>query len=87
MKKFFLFVFLLFLFISCDLFGPSTSPEDNDIPAEPTVIHVTGISITPTNLFLTLGESQKLTYTITPEDATDKSVTWSTNAPSMATVD
>jgi len=48
---------------------------------------VSGIVVTPTNLSMTLGETQKLTCTITPEDATDKSVTWSTNAPSLASVD
>ena len=41
----------------------------------------------PTNLTLGIGDSQKLTFTITPADATDKTVSWSTNAPSTVSVD
>ena len=49
-------------------------------------ISVTGISLDKTSLSLTVGDTQTLTATITPSNATDKSVTWSSNNTSVATV-
>ena len=40
-----------------------------------------------TELTLTIGETEKLTATVLPEDVTDKTVTWSTSDASIATVD
>ena len=51
------------------------------------VISVTGVSLDKTELELFKGESITLTATITPEDATDKSVTWSSLYPEIASVD
>ncbi|MGN0495629.1 MAG: Ig-like domain-containing protein [Lachnospiraceae bacterium] len=49
---------------------------------------VTGVTLTPESATLTKkGETLKLTATITPEDATDKSVTWSSSNTEVATVD
>lgn len=78
---------ILLLFVSCEIFNPSPDPKQNQDPPAPSVINVTGISVNPTNLTLSIGDSQKLTFTITPADATDKTVTWSTNAPSTGSVD
>ncbi len=50
------------------------------------VISVTGVSLNKTNLMMTEGDSQTLTATVTPSNATDKSVTWSSNNTSIATV-
>ena len=49
---------------------------------------VTAIQITPSSLELFLGrnESAQLTAEITPPDASDPSVTWSSSAPAVATV-
>ena len=49
-------------------------------------IPVTGVSVTPTSLTLNLGETQSLTATVTPSNAADKSVTWSSSNTSVATV-
>lgn len=51
------------------------------------VIPVTGVSLDKTELELTKGETATLTVTIAPEDATDKSVTWSSLYPEIASVD
>ena len=45
------------------------------------------ITIDKTELSLTIGETEKLTATVLPEDVTDKTVTWSTSDASIATVD
>ena len=50
-------------------------------------IHVTSVSLDKANLELTEGETAQLTATVLPDNATDKSVTWESNAPGVATVD
>ncbi len=49
-------------------------------------IAVTGVSLDKTSLSMTAGDTQTLTATITPSNATNKSVTWSTSNSSVATV-
>ena len=51
------------------------------------IIDVTGISLSKTNLSLTKGQSETLTATVKPENATDKSVTWTSSNASVASVD
>lgn len=53
-------------------------------PHEPT--HVTGIEMSVTSLNLTAGKTAQLSVTITPEDADNQSVTWSTSDETVATV-
>ena len=48
---------------------------------------VTGVSLNTDSLSLEVGESEALTATITPSNATDQNVTWSSNNESVATVD
>ena len=48
---------------------------------------VTGIKLNKTSTTLTEGQSETLKATITPSDATDKKVTWSTKNSNVATVD
>ena len=50
------------------------------------VYHVTGVSLSPAALALHPGENSSLTATITPSNATNKNVAWSTNNSSVATV-
>lgn len=49
-------------------------------------IRVTSIEIAPAILEMNYGESKEVNYTIIPEDATDKEVTWSTSNSLIATV-
>ena len=53
----------------------------------PQTVSVTGVSLNVPTLTLTEGESQTLSATVAPADATDKSVSWSSSAPEVATVD
>ena len=51
------------------------------------VIPVTSITLNKASLDLTEGETETLTATVGPDNATDKTVTWSTSDSSVATVD
>ena len=48
---------------------------------------VTGVTLNYTTLNLTAGESQVLTATVTPENAANKKVSWSSNKKDVADVD
>jgi uncharacterized protein YjdB len=50
-------------------------------------INVSSVTVTPTELTLGVGAKQTLTATVAPADATDKTVTWSSNAEAVAVVD
>ena len=49
-------------------------------------ISVTGVSLDKTSLSMTVGDTQTLTATITPSNATNKAVSWSSSNTSIATV-
>jgi len=49
-------------------------------------IHVTSISLNQMSLLLKEGQSEQLTYTIAPENAENKAVTWASSDNSIATV-
>ncbi|MBO4536704.1 MAG: Ig-like domain-containing protein [Bacteroidales bacterium] len=51
------------------------------------IIPVTGVSLDKTSLTLTEGDTQTLKATVAPDNASDKSVTWTSSAPTVATVD
>ena len=53
---------------------------------EPQPVKVTGITVNPTSLSLTEGESADLTATVSPSNADNQSVTWDSNDKSVATV-
>ena len=50
------------------------------------VIPVTGVSLDESSITLDVGGSQTLTATVTPEDATNKKVCWSSDNEAVATV-
>jgi uncharacterized protein YjdB len=49
-------------------------------------IHPTGVSVAPKTTTVKVGATQQLTTTVSPSDATNKSVTWSSNYPAIASV-
>ncbi|MBN2485598.1 MAG: discoidin domain-containing protein [Bacteroidales bacterium] len=51
-----------------------------------TNIPVTGISVNPINVLLSIGSTSQLTATVAPANATNKNVSWSTSNTSVATV-
>jgi len=55
--------------------------------AETKNIPVAAINLDPTELELEEGDTAELTATVEPADATDKSVTWESSQPEVATVD
>lgn len=64
---------------------PSTEATE---PTEPEVIAVTGITLDQTALEVGVGElPMTLTATVEPENATDKTVTWTSSEPGVVSVD
>jgi len=51
------------------------------------VIHVTGVTLSESEIIVDKDETYKLVATVLPNDATDKSVTWSSDNENVATVD
>lgn len=72
---FFLWICLSALLIAC---------VDDDI--EPDVVPVTGVSLNKTALVLEIGGSESLIAIVTPDNATNKKVTWKSSDTSVATV-
>jgi uncharacterized protein YjdB len=58
----------------------------NEISYTTTQIRVTGITLNSSAITLLPGETSQLTETITPSDAYDKTVTWSSSMTSVATI-
>lgn len=52
-----------------------------------TIINVTGVTLNKSSEALKTGETLQLTAVVLPDNATDKSVTWSSSDTSVATVD
>lgn len=56
-------------------------------PIPAATVAVSSVTVVPTTLALTEGESDTLTATVAPDNATDKTVTWTSSNPAVATVD
>ncbi|MCQ2347720.1 MAG: InlB B-repeat-containing protein [Paludibacteraceae bacterium] len=52
-----------------------------------TTVSVTGVTLNKSELSLTVGNTETLTATIAPENATNKNVTWSSDKEGVATVE
>lgn len=51
------------------------------------IFAVTGVSLNQSNLSMVVGDKATLTATVAPDNATDKSVTWRSSDPAVASVD
>jgi uncharacterized protein YjdB len=60
--------------------------QDFTITVNPMIIPVTGITLNKTTATLTAGATETLIATIVPTNATNKSVSWTTSNPTVATV-
>jgi len=73
-----------YIFITLAIFGPlfaacGNNDSENSIP-------VNSITLNMANLPLTVGNTETLTPTIMPTNATNQKITWSTSTPAIATV-
>jgi endo-1,4-beta-xylanase len=69
-----------------EFFQNNNGKKDGSDPVDPADIPVTGISLTKSSLTLAVGDSEKLEYTITPADATNKKVSWSSDKSDVVSV-
>lgn len=81
-------------FVNCDLnlkiyYDPGKNGFTDNINGYPTIpyIAVTGIKLNKTTLSLIVGESVSLKSTLTPNNATNKNISWASSNPEVATVD
>lgn len=70
-------------FVSCGTDDPITESED-DLP---TVVSVTEVKLNETEIPLYVEDTATLIEEVLPTEATDKSVTWKSNNPAIASVD
>ena len=56
------------------------------LTVKPKVVAVTGITLNEAEITLHIGESFQLKATVSPDNATDKTVKWSSSAPALASV-
>ena len=80
-----LYIFAAFaLLMACS--PEENNPGGNDNPDDKTV-HVTGISLDRTTASIKEGEYFTLVATVTPENASNKTIIWSSSSDAVATVD
>ncbi len=82
MKK--LYIGMVLCLIIASAFSSIAGAQPSQIP--PPVIPVTGVSVTPTTLGLFVGSTGNLTALVTPVNANNRDVTWSSSNTAVATV-
>ena len=73
---------LIFNFVSCDLLLPNSS----DVSNKQQYVNVSSINLNQTNIIGYKGNTYLLSATINPSNATNASITWASNKPSVASV-
>ena len=66
--------------------GPKEEPITPSTPGGDTTVPVSGVSISATSLTIDLGKTGFLSAKVSPSNATDKTITWSSSNTSVATV-
>lgn len=64
----------------------SLGPNPNQPTTNPSSVAVTGITVSPTTVSLSVGATRGLTATVSPSNATNKTVNWTSSNTSVATV-
>ena len=78
--------FLIGLAVACG--KPEPDPgHGQTTPSQPQVVAVSSVSLDKTSVSLNVGESVTLAATVKPDNATNKTVTWSSSSSSVASVD
>ncbi len=67
--------------------GGYTATCKVSVTAVSTTVSVTGVTLDKTSLELSVGDTDVLTATVSPDNATNKNVAWSSDDTSVATVD
>jgi len=83
------FLAVLLAFVACNNPASDSTPATSGVPSTPgttSVIAVDGVSLNKESVNILVGEIETLTVTITPENATNKDVTWTSSNTSVATV-
>jgi uncharacterized protein YjdB len=75
-------VIMLAVFTGC----PAAATPDSDPDPVDNTIHVTGVSLNKADTTILNGNSEQLTATISPSDATTQSVSWTSSDIAVATV-
>jgi hypothetical protein len=68
------------------LLAAASCGKDDSEPSAPTTVEVTGVTLNKTTMSLVRGRTETLTATVAPENATNKTVNWTTNNEQVATV-
>lgn len=80
-----------YAYILAEDVNDSTATDYASMPEQITIpglqVSVTGVSIAKTSYYVLVGGKLTLTATVSPEDATDKTITWSSGNNAVATVD
>lgn len=94
MKKLFKPIFTAFALIliagvssGCGKDEPTPSGGNGSNETGPTTVAVTGVSLNKQTLSLVEGDSETLTATVAPSNATNKAVSWKSSDASVASVD
>lgn len=70
-----------------DIINPDEDKEDKKEDEKPTDIKVTSIALDEHTVNLTEGEEKRLSYTVLPNNATNKNVIWSSSNSNIASVE
>ena len=66
--------------------GDSTKSASCTVTVTAATVSVTGVTLNKTSTSLYVGDTETLTATVAPDNATNKAVTWTSSNPSVATV-
>ncbi|MCR5724827.1 MAG: Ig-like domain-containing protein [Treponema sp.] len=69
------------------VFFASCQTDDDDDSSDSGTVAVTSVELNKTTTSITVGETETLTATVKPDNATDKTVTWSSSDTTVATVE